>query len=63
VAAGSGLTTVPPSLLPVVPPGVQAVTVRGRSSERRRVMLAWLPGRLTKPARRLADALVAVSPV
>ncbi|MCS7481314.1 LysR family transcriptional regulator [Umezawaea endophytica] len=62
VAAGCGLTTLPPSLLPVVPPGVRVVTVRGGPSEQRRILLAWLPGKLTKPATLLANALSAVGP-
>jgi DNA-binding transcriptional LysR family regulator len=61
VAAGCGLTTVPPSLVPAVPPGVRVVSVRGGPEELRRILVAWLPGRLSEPAGRLVDALAAVS--
>ncbi|WP_405915457.1 LysR family transcriptional regulator [Streptomyces sp. NBC_00728] len=57
VAAGCGLTTVPASLVPAVPPGVRILSVHGGPEERRRLVLARLPGPLTEPAARLADAL------
>jgi DNA-binding transcriptional LysR family regulator len=57
VAAGCGLTTVPASLAPAVPPNVRLVTVRGGSRERRRMVLAWLTHPLPEAVRRLADAL------
>ncbi|MGW4062058.1 LysR family transcriptional regulator [Amycolatopsis sp. NPDC004747] len=57
VAAGCGLTTVPASLAEAVPPGVRVLEVRGGPSERRRVVLARLPGRVPEPAALLADVL------
>jgi DNA-binding transcriptional LysR family regulator len=57
VAAGCGLTTVPASLIEAVPVGVKVLTVRGGPQERRRIVLARLPGPLPDPAARLADAL------
>jgi DNA-binding transcriptional LysR family regulator len=57
VAAGCGLTTLPASLAEAVPPGVRVVSVRGGPSERRRVVLARLPGPLAEPAAALAAAL------
>jgi DNA-binding transcriptional LysR family regulator len=57
VAAGCGVTTVPASLTGAVPPGVRVVDVRGGPSERRRVVLARLPGPLAEPVALLADAL------
>lgn len=44
VAAGCGITTVPPGLADAVPTGVRLVEVRGGPAERRRVVLARLPG-------------------
>lgn len=61
VAAGCGLTTVPPSLLDAVPPGVKILTVRGGPREKRRIVLARLPGVLPEPATHLAEALVATA--
>lgn len=61
VAAGCGITTVPPSLASAVPPGVRVVPVRGGPDEVRRMLLARVPGRLSEAAGRLADALAAVS--
>ncbi|MBE8524674.1 LysR family transcriptional regulator [Amycolatopsis sp. H6(2020)] len=57
VAAGCGLTTLPASLAEAVPPGVRVLEVRGGPSERRRVVLARLPGPLPEPAALLADVL------
>ncbi|WP_328618667.1 LysR substrate-binding domain-containing protein [Amycolatopsis sp. NBC_00355] len=57
VAAGCGLTTLPASLVEAVPPGVRVVSVRGGPSERRRVVLARLPGPLSEAAALLAEAL------
>jgi len=63
VAAGCGLTTLPSSLLPAVPPGVRALRVRD-SGERRRILVAWPPRPLSDAAARLVDALrAAVSDV
>jgi DNA-binding transcriptional LysR family regulator len=61
VAAGCGVTTVPASLAPVVPPGVRVLAVRGGPQEQRRIILARLPGPLAEPAAHLADALLAVT--
>jgi DNA-binding transcriptional LysR family regulator len=61
VAAGCGITTVPASLAAVVPPGVRILAVRGGPDERRRIILARLPGPLTEPAARLAEALLAAA--
>jgi DNA-binding transcriptional LysR family regulator len=61
VAAGCGLTTVPASLAPAVPDGVRLLRVRGGPDERRRVVLAWLPGPLPEPATHLAEALQAAA--
>ncbi|MGH3879432.1 MAG: LysR family transcriptional regulator [Actinophytocola sp.] len=57
VAAGCGITTIPPSLAPAAPPGVRVLSVHGGPKERRRIILARLPGPLTEPAARLAEAL------
>lgn len=57
VAAGAGLTTVPGSLAAVAPAGVRVLPVVGGSEERRRVVLARLPGPLPQPTKHLADAL------
>ncbi|KOV84483.1 LysR family transcriptional regulator [Nocardia sp. NRRL S-836] len=60
VAAGHGITTVPASLAAVVPAGVRVLPVRGGPSERRRVLLARLPGPVPEPVARVAAALRAV---
>jgi DNA-binding transcriptional LysR family regulator len=57
VAAGCGLTTLPSSLVSVVPPGVRVLPVRGGPQERRRIVLARLPAPLSEPAARFADAV------
>jgi DNA-binding transcriptional LysR family regulator len=57
VAAGCGLTTVPASLTPAMPPGVRVVTVRGGPREIRRTVLARLPHQPSEPAAHMADAL------
>lgn len=44
VAAGCGVTTVPTSLTAALPPGIRLLTVHGGPSERRRMVLAHLPG-------------------
>jgi DNA-binding transcriptional LysR family regulator len=61
VAAGCGITTVPPVLAPAVPPGVRILPVRGGPAEQRRILLARLPQPLGEPAARLADALRAAA--
>ncbi|TRW80964.1 LysR family transcriptional regulator [Mycolicibacterium sp. 018/SC-01/001] len=45
VAAGGGVTTAPPSLAEVLPEGVRLVRVEGAPPERRRILVARLPGR------------------
>jgi DNA-binding transcriptional LysR family regulator len=57
VAAGCGLTTLPASLVPAVPPGVHVLTVRDGPRELRRLLLARRPGPLTAPTSHLAEAL------
>ncbi|MFR9793586.1 LysR family transcriptional regulator [Streptomyces sp. MB22_4] len=57
VAAGAGITTATPTLLPVVPPGVRLVPVEGVAEEVRRVSLVRVPGALEAPARAVARAL------
>jgi DNA-binding transcriptional LysR family regulator len=61
VAAGCGLTTVPASLATAVPDGVRLLRVRGGPDERRRMVLARLPGPLPEPAAHLAEALRAAA--
>jgi DNA-binding transcriptional LysR family regulator len=62
VAAGFGLTTVPASLLPAVPAGVRLLEVRDGPSERRRMLLARVPGAPPSPAAaHLAEALRATA--
>lgn len=57
VAAGCGLTTVPAMLAAVAPPGVRVLPVRGGPEERRRAIIAHLPGRLPEPVVRVVEAL------
>jgi DNA-binding transcriptional LysR family regulator len=57
VAAGCGLTTVPPSLAAVLPDGVQLMRVEGGSDERRRALVARLPGRPSEAVTAVVDAL------
>ena len=57
VAAGCGVTTVPPSLAEVLPDGVQLMRVDGGSEERRRTLVARLPGRPTPAVMAVVDAL------
>lgn len=57
VAAGAGITTATPTLLPVVPPGVRLVPVEGVAEEVRRVSLVRMPGPLKAPAHALARTL------
>lgn len=57
VAAGAGITTATPTLLPAVPPGVRFVPVEGVAEEVRRVSLVGMPGPLGAPAQALARAL------
>jgi len=57
VAAGCGLTTVPPALATVVPNGVRLVRVEDGPRELRRIVLARLPGRPTQPVAELRRVL------
>ncbi len=57
VAAGCGVTTVPAGLSCAVPAGVRVLTVRGGSQERRRTLLASLPGPRSEPVAALARML------
>ncbi|MFG3110099.1 LysR family transcriptional regulator [Streptomyces tendae] len=57
VAAGAGITTASPALLPVVPRGVRFVDVTGVAEEVRRIDLVSLPGRATAPTGALVHAL------
>jgi DNA-binding transcriptional LysR family regulator len=61
VAAGCGVTTVPPVLARAVPPGVRVLAVRGGPAELRRVVVAHLPGRRSEAAGRVLDALRAAA--
>ncbi|MFF8909505.1 LysR family transcriptional regulator [Streptomyces olivaceoviridis] len=61
VAAGCGLTTVPPALAAAAPPGVRVLPVRGGPQEQRRVLLARLPHPPTDPVTRVAAALRAAA--
>ena len=57
VAAGGGLTTVPATLAAVLPSGVRLLHVRGGPDERRRLLLARLPGPITAAAAHLRESL------
>ncbi|WP_326565253.1 LysR family transcriptional regulator [Amycolatopsis rhabdoformis] len=57
VAAGCGITTAPTALTSVLPPGVRILPVRGGPSERRRVLLARLPGRPSEAVVCLGEAV------
>ncbi|WP_084514298.1 LysR family transcriptional regulator [Nocardia acidivorans] len=61
VAAGCGFTTVPGLLAAAAPPGVRILPVHGGPLEHRRLVLARLPGPLTEPAARTAEALLAAA--
>jgi DNA-binding transcriptional LysR family regulator len=61
VAAGCGITTVPPILLPAAPPGVRALPVVEGPREMRRMVAAWLPGRTSEPPREVLDILAGVA--
>jgi DNA-binding transcriptional LysR family regulator len=60
VAAGLGVTTVPPFLARAMPPGVTLLRVDGSGPEIRRLLLARLPGppnaAVTAVAKALAEA-------
>jgi DNA-binding transcriptional LysR family regulator len=58
VAAGCGLTTVPPNLTSVLPDGVRIMHVEDATqAERRRALVARLPGRPTPAVAAVVDAL------
>jgi molybdate transport repressor ModE-like protein len=58
VAAGCGLTTVSPNLSPVLPDGAQLLRVEDASpADRRRLLIARLPGRSRPPVAAVVDAL------
>jgi DNA-binding transcriptional LysR family regulator len=57
VAAGTGITTVPSTLLSAVPPGVRLISIDDLPEERRRVSLVRLPGPTTPPTQALVHAL------
>jgi DNA-binding transcriptional LysR family regulator len=61
VTAGQGTTTVPASLVGLLPAGVVALAVRD-TTEDRRVVLARVPGPTTAAVARVADALAASGP-
>jgi DNA-binding transcriptional LysR family regulator len=61
VAAGLAITTLAPVARDVLPEGVRIVAVRGEPQETRRLVLARLPGPLTGPTARVADALIAAA--
>lgn len=61
VAAGCGITTIPPILLPAAPPGVRALPVIEGPREIRRMVAAWLPGRASETLRDVLDTLADVA--
>ena len=61
VAAGLAITTLAPVARDVLPDGVRVVAVRGEPQETRRLVLARLPGPLSGPIARVADALIAAA--
>ena len=61
VAAGCGLTTIPSSMLAVVPEGVRVLPVRGGPRETRRVLTARMPRRRTAASRIVEDAIRATA--
>lgn len=57
VAAGAGVTTVPASIAPLVPDGVQLASVSGAPDEVRRISLVRLPGPATTALSDVVSAL------
>jgi DNA-binding transcriptional LysR family regulator len=57
VAGGFGVTTIPESLSPVVPPGVISLRVQGSPPEIRRVFVARLPGAATPAITTVTQAI------
>jgi hypothetical protein len=49
VASGEAITTVPDVLVPALPPDVRTVSVGDSSVERRRLLLARIPGVARRP--------------
>ncbi|MEU0497529.1 LysR family transcriptional regulator [Mycobacterium sp. NPDC006124] len=57
VAAGCGVTTVPPRMAEVLPDGVRLIRVEDGPEERRRTLVARLPGRPSPEVIAVVDAL------
>ncbi|ATE58326.1 LysR family transcriptional regulator [Actinosynnema pretiosum] len=57
VAAGSGVTTIPTTLTPLLPPGVRTLRVEGAPPEIRRVLTARLPGPTPPAVRAVVEAV------
>jgi DNA-binding transcriptional LysR family regulator len=57
VASGAGITTIPATLAPALPPGVRLVTVDGVGEEVRRTNLARRPGPVPAPVSALIQVL------
>jgi len=57
VAAGAAVTTIPPVMLGLLPPGVRAVAVRGEPPQTRRLVLGRRSQALTPEAALVADVL------
>ena len=64
VASGAAITTVPDVLVPALPPDVRVVSVSNSSEERRRLLLARIPGVARAESETVAAALrdAAVTP-
>lgn len=64
VASGAAITTIPEVLVAALPPDVRAVSVGGTSAQRRRLLLARLPGVARPESETVAAALrdAAVTP-
>ncbi|MFD9704469.1 LysR family transcriptional regulator [Lentzea sp. NPDC059081] len=57
VAGGAGVTTVPESMVPVLPAGVTVLRVEGAPAELRRVLVARLPGPATAAVAAVTEAI------
>ncbi len=62
VAAGFGVTTVPPYMARVMPPGVALLHVDGAPPEMRRLLVARLPGPPSPAVRSLTRAIASALP-
>jgi DNA-binding transcriptional LysR family regulator len=62
VAADCGITTVPTSLASVLPADVQLMRVDDVPAERRRALVARLPGRAPEPVTAVIEAIRAQFP-